>query len=157
MIHTGKGFSVVNEADVFLECFHFFYGTVDVGNLISGSSAFSKSISNIWKFMLHILLEASFQGFERYLSSMWNECNCEEVRTFFGIALLGIRMKTFSSSVATAEFSKFAGIQPYTFFFFFCTKCIFHSLLYKANWTRRPSHQSQDRERYPVQRWTGLF
>ena len=59
VIHTVKGFSVVNEAevDVFLELSCFFYDPMDVGNLISGSSAFSKSILNIWKFMVRVLLK----------------------------------------------------------------------------------------------------
>ena len=53
MIHTVKGFSIVNEVDVFLELSCFFYDTVDVGSLISDSSAFSKSSLNIWKFTVH--------------------------------------------------------------------------------------------------------
>ena len=61
MIHTVKGFSVVNEAeiDVFLEFSCFFYDPTDVGNLISGSSAFSKSSLNIWKFSIYTLLKPS--------------------------------------------------------------------------------------------------
>ena len=59
--HTVKGFTIVNEADIFLEFSCFFYDPTDVGNLISGSSAFSKSSLNIWKFMLHILLKPSHQ------------------------------------------------------------------------------------------------
>jgi len=55
VIHTVKGFIVVNEADVFLEFSSFYYDTTDVGNLISGSSAFSKSSLYIWKFLVHIL------------------------------------------------------------------------------------------------------
>ena len=55
VIHTVKGFSVINEADVFQEICCFFYDPVDVGNLISGSSAFSKSSLNIWKFSVHEL------------------------------------------------------------------------------------------------------
>ena len=54
VIHTVKGFSVVKEADVFLEFHCFFYDPVDAGNLISGSSAFSKSSLNIWKFSVHV-------------------------------------------------------------------------------------------------------
>ena len=63
MVHTVKGFSVVNEAevDVFLELSCFFYDPTDVGNLISGSSPFSKSILNIWKFSVHILLKPSWR------------------------------------------------------------------------------------------------
>ena len=67
-IHTAKGFSVVNETavDVFLELSCFFYDPTDVGNLISGSSAFSKSSLNIWKFSVHILLKACLENFEHY-------------------------------------------------------------------------------------------
>ena len=72
VIHAVKGFSVVNEAevDVFLELFCFFFGPVDVDNLISGSSAFSKSSLNIWKFSVHVLLRLSSKYFEYYLASM---------------------------------------------------------------------------------------
>ena len=68
VIHTVKGFSIVNEAvDVFLEISCLFYDPTDVGNLISGSSAFSKSSLNIWKFSAHILLKPSLKDFEHYL------------------------------------------------------------------------------------------
>ena len=72
MIHTVKGFGVVNKAeiDVFLELSCFFYDAADVGNLISGSSAFSKSSLNIWKFMDHVLLKPGLESFERYFASM---------------------------------------------------------------------------------------
>ena len=70
VIHTVKGFSIVNEADIFLEFPCFFYDPVDVGNLISGSSAFSKSSLYIWKFSVHILLKSSLKDFEHYLASM---------------------------------------------------------------------------------------
>ena len=65
MIHIVKGFSVVNEAkvDIFLEFFCFFYDPVDVGNLISGSSAFSKSSLYIWKFSVHVLLKPNLEDF----------------------------------------------------------------------------------------------
>ena len=88
--HTVKGFSVVNEAEihVFLEFSYFFYDPTDVGNLISGSSMFSKSSLYIWKFSVYILLNSSLKDFEHYLASMWNECNCMVVWTFFDIALL---------------------------------------------------------------------
>ena len=66
MIHTGKGIGVVNEADVFLELSCFFDDPTDVGNLISGSSVFSKSSLNIWKFTVHVLLEAGLENFEHY-------------------------------------------------------------------------------------------
>ena len=70
VIHTVKGFCVVNEADVFLEFPCFVYDPMDVGNLISGSSAFSKSSLNIWKFSVHILLKPNMEDFERDLASM---------------------------------------------------------------------------------------
>ena len=72
VIHTVKGFSVVNEAevDVFLEFPCFFYDPADVGNLISGSSSFSKCIMYIWKFSVHILLKPSLKDVEHYLVSM---------------------------------------------------------------------------------------
>ena len=66
----------------------FSYGPVDVGNLISGSSAFSKSRLSIWKFSVHIMLKHHLEDFEHSLTSMWNECNCVIVWTFFGTALL---------------------------------------------------------------------
>ena len=67
--HTVKGFSVVNEAevDVFLELSCFFHNPVDIGNLISGSSAFSKTSLNIWKFIIHVLLKPGLENFEHYL------------------------------------------------------------------------------------------
>ena len=64
------------------------------GDLIYGSSDFSKPNSYIWEFSVHVLLMPSLKDFEHYLSSMWNEPNCTVVGTFFGISLLGIRMKT---------------------------------------------------------------
>ena len=90
MIHTVKGFSVVNEAavDIFLEFSCFFYDPTDVGNLISGSSAFSKSSLNIWKFPVHVLLKPGLEDFEHYFASVWDECNCVVVWTFFEIAFL---------------------------------------------------------------------
>ena len=72
VIHTVKGFSVVNEAevDVFLEFSCFFYDPRDVGNLISGSSAFSKSSLNIWNFTVQVLLKPSLENFEYYFASV---------------------------------------------------------------------------------------
>ena len=70
VIHTVKGFSVVNEADVFLKFSCFFYNPPDVGNLISSSSAFSKSSLNLWKFSVHLLLKASLENFEHYFASI---------------------------------------------------------------------------------------
>ena len=72
MINTLKGFNVVNEAkvDVFLKFSCFFYDPTDVVNLISGSSAFSKSSLNIWKFSIHSLFQSSLEIFEYYFASM---------------------------------------------------------------------------------------
>ena len=72
VIHTVKGFGIVNKAevDVFLELSCFFDDPADVGNLISGSLAFSKSSLNIWKFMVHVLLKAGLKNFEHYFASM---------------------------------------------------------------------------------------
>ena len=90
MIHTGKGFSIVNETkiDVFLEFSCFFYDPTDAGNLVSGSSALSKSSLYIWKFLVHVLLKPSLKNFEHYVASMWDELNCMVVWAFFGIAFL---------------------------------------------------------------------
>ena len=75
VIHTVKGFSIVNEAevDVFLVFSCFLDDPTDFGNLISGSLPFSKSTLNIWKFSIHVLLKSSLKDFEHYLASMWNE------------------------------------------------------------------------------------
>ena len=72
MIHTVKGFGIVNKAevDVFLAFSCLFNDPVDVGNLISGTSAFSKSSLNIWKFMIHVLLKPGLEKFEHYFASM---------------------------------------------------------------------------------------
>ena len=72
VIHTVKGFGVVNktEVDVFLELSCFSDDPTDVGNLISGSSAFSKSSLNIWKFTVHVLLKPGLENFEHYFASM---------------------------------------------------------------------------------------
>ena len=69
VIHTVKGFNIVNKAvDFFLELSCFFNDPTDVGNLISGSSAFSKSSLNIWKFMVHVLLKPGLENFEHYFT-----------------------------------------------------------------------------------------
>ena len=111
MIHTVKGFGIVNKAEVFLELSCFFDDQVDSGNLISGSLAFSKYSLNIWKFMVHILLKPGLENFEHYFASVWDESKCVLVWAFFVIASLGLEWKlNFSSPMATAEFTKFAGI-----------------------------------------------
>ena len=72
VIHIVKGFGIINKAevDVFLELSCFFYGPTDVGNLISGSSAFSKCNLSIWKFSVHVLLKPSLENFEHYFASV---------------------------------------------------------------------------------------
>ena len=71
----------------FLEFSCFLYDSVDVGNLISGSPAFSKTSLNIWKFMVHVLLKPGLENFEHYFTSMWDECSCAVVWTLFGIGM----------------------------------------------------------------------
>ena len=90
MIHTVEGFGIVNKAeiDVFLELSCFFNDPTDIGNLISGSSAFFKTNLNIWKFSVHVLLKPGLENFEHFFTSVWHECNCVVVWAFFGIAFL---------------------------------------------------------------------
>ena len=78
MIHTVKGFSILNETelDVFLEFPCFLYDPMNVGNLISSSSAFSKPSLYIWKFLIQVLLKPSLKDFEQNLTSMGDEFNC---------------------------------------------------------------------------------
>ena len=81
VIHTVKGFGIVNktEIDVFLELSCFFHDPRDVSNLISGSSAFSKTSLNIGKFTVHVLLKPGLENFDHYFPSMWDACNCAVV------------------------------------------------------------------------------
>ena len=89
VIHAVKGFGIVNKAekDVFLELLLFPW-SVDVGNLISGSPAISKTSLSIWKFTVHIFLKSGLENFEHYFTSMWDECNCTVVWACFSIAFL---------------------------------------------------------------------
>ena len=73
---------------MFLEFLCFFYDPVYVGNLISGSSAFSNTNLNIWKFMVHVLLKPGVENFEHYFTSVWDEYNCAVIWAFFGTAFL---------------------------------------------------------------------
>ena len=73
---------------LFWNFFCLFNDLMDVDNLISGSSAFSKSSLNIWKFLVHILLKLSLNDFEHYFASVWDDCNCTVVWTIFGVAFL---------------------------------------------------------------------
>ena len=90
VIYTVKGFGIVNKAevDVFLEFSCFFNDLTDIGNLISGSSAFTKSILNIWKFMVHILLKLYLENFEHYFANVWDECYFVVVWTLSDIDFL---------------------------------------------------------------------
>ena len=112
MIHTVKCFGIVNKAekDVFLELSCFFDDPADVGNLISGSSAFSKTSLNIWKFMVHLLLKPGLENFKYYFTSVWDECNCVVVWAFFGIAFLWYWNEYWPFPVLWPLFSKFVGI-----------------------------------------------
>ena len=99
VIHTVKGLTLL-----------LFRWSSRCWHLISGSSAFSKTSLNSWKFTVHVLLKPGLENFEHYFTSVWDECNCAIVWAFFGIAFLkDWNWKlTFSSPVAIAEFSKFA-------------------------------------------------
>ena len=109
VIHTVKGFGIVNKAeevDVFLELSWFFGDPMDAGNLISGSSAFSKSSLKIWKFTVHMLLKPGLDNFEHYFASVWDECNCEVLvykLSSFLYDLLNIKLKVLSTSHVTAS------------------------------------------------------
>ena len=91
MIHTVKGFSIVNETeiDVFLEFLYFLCNPANVGNLISSSFSFSKPSLNICKFLVRIMLKPSMQDFKNDLTSMGDECKSLTVSTLFGTTLLG--------------------------------------------------------------------
>ena len=117
VIHTVTGSGIVNKAEIdsflyfFFKLSCFYHDPADVGNLISGSSAFSKTSLNIWKFTVHVL-----ENFEHYFASVWNVCNRVTVWTLFDIASLGLEWKlTFSRPIATAVFSIFADIWRASF------------------------------------------
>ena len=109
VIYTVKGFGVISKAevDIFLEFLHFFYNPTDVGNLISGSSAFSKSNLNTWKFTVHILLKPGLENLEYYFASVWDDCNRVVVWTFFGIPFFSI-----SSVAQTVKVSAYSAGDP---------------------------------------------
>ena len=107
-----KAYGIAHKAeiDVFLELSCFFHDPADVGNLISGSSAFSKTSLNIGKFTVHIVLKPGLENFEHYFTSMWDECNCS-LSILWHCLSLGLEWKlTIFSPVSTSEFSKFDGI-----------------------------------------------
>ena len=108
-----QGFGIINKAevDIFLKLSCFFGDETDVGNLISGSSTFSKSSLNIQKFMVHKLLKTGLENFEHYFASVWDVQLYSSLSILWHCLSLGLEWKLiFSSPVATAEFSKFAGI-----------------------------------------------
>ena len=101
LIHIVKGFGVVNKAevDVFLELSCFFYDPVDVGNLISGSSAFSKTSLNIWKFTVHVLLSPGMEDLEHYFACVWVQL-CGSLSILWHCLSLGLEWKlTFSNTL----------------------------------------------------------
>ena len=113
MIHTVEGFGTVNKAeiDVFLELFCFLHDPVDVGNLISGSSSFSKPSLSIWKFLVHIMLKPSTQDFKRDLTKWEVSAIVQWLALSLVLPFLGIRMKIdLFHPVATAGSSRFADI-----------------------------------------------
>ena len=115
VIHTVKGFGIVNKAeiDVFLELSCCFDDPVDVGNLISGFSAFSKASLNIWKFMVHVLLKPGLENFEHYPTSMWHECNCAVLSIFWHCLSLGLEWKlTFSHDHTKFQSREFGTWNP---------------------------------------------
>ena len=91
VIHTVKGFGTVNKAEIDI-----FWNSLDFSMIqwmlaiwsLSGSSAFSKTSLNIWKFTVHVLLKSGLENFEHYFTSVWDECSCVVVWAFFGIAFL---------------------------------------------------------------------
>ena len=91
MVHTVKGFSVVDETEVnvFPEFPCFLCDPVNVGNLISDSTAFSKPSLDVCKFLVHIMLNPNMQDFKHDLTSIGDECNCLMISTFFSTTLLG--------------------------------------------------------------------
>ena len=113
VIHMVEEFIVINEAEVnvFLEFSCFFYDPMDVDNLTSCSSTFSKSSLNTWKFLVHKLLKPSLENFQHFSAGTWDECNCELVWIFFGNTFFWDSNENhLSSPVATDAISKFAGL-----------------------------------------------
>ena len=135
VIHTVKGFGTVNKAeiDVFLELSCFFDDPADVVNLISGSSAFSKTSLNIRKFTVRILLKPGLESFEHYFTSKWDECNCAVVWAFFGIAFLGSVVKNSPANAGDLGLIPGLGRSPEK-------KMAIHSsiLASEISWTEEP-------------------
>ena len=96
VIHTVKGFAIVNKAeiDVFLELSCFFDNSTDVGNLISGSSTYSKSNLNIWRFMVHVLLKPGLEDFEHYFLACEMSAILRQFEHSLALPFFEIAMKT---------------------------------------------------------------
>ena len=94
VIYTVKGFGIVNKAEVFLDLSCFFNDPADVGNLISGSSAFSKTTLNIWKFMVHVLLKTGLEDFEHYLLACEMSAIVQYFKHSLALPFFGIGMKS---------------------------------------------------------------
>ena len=105
VIHTVKGFGIVSKAeiDVFLELSCFFDIPADVGNLISCSSAISKTSLNIWKFIVYILLKPGLENFEHYFTNVWDACNCEVV-SHHELLIAKFRLKNVSKTTRTFRY-----------------------------------------------------
>ena len=132
MIHTVKGFSILNETelDVFLEFPCFLYDPMNVGNLISSSSAFSKPSLYIWKFLIQVLLKPSLKDFEHNITSMGDNCNCPVVWAF----------------IKKAECQRIDAFEPW------CWRRLF-----RVPWTARRSNQSILKEIRPRCSLEGLI
>ena len=119
VIHTVKGFGRVNktEIDVFLELSCFFDHSADVGDLISGSSAFSKVSLNIWKFMVHILLKPGLENFEHYFTSVWDESNCAIVWALFSFLLTVMSLASKETLFLIFTISTFSHLFSFRKFF----------------------------------------
>ena len=134
VIHTIKGFGIVNKAnvDIFLKLSCFLNDPANVGNLISGSSALSKSSLNIWKITVQVLLKPGeflkLENFEHYFVSMWDECSCAIVWTFFGIAFLWDWI-CHSPMEGPKHLSRRAGISLVLWHYFVSTGKFFHPML----------------------------
>ena len=107
----------------------FFYDSADVGNLICCSSAFFKSSLNMWKFLVHVLMKPGLENFEHYFASVWDECTCAVVWTFFGIAFLWDWNENWAFAVLWS-FPFFFFLSSSIFSFLFLIILIFKNLLY---------------------------
>ena len=126
LLWSTQRFSIVNEAEVdaFLEFPRFFYDPGHIGNLISGSSAFSKPSFYVCMLSVHVLLKPGLKDFEYYLATMWNECNCVTVWSFFGITFLWDCNETIWSNNSTSGYLSKENKRIYTSPMFIAALCI---------------------------------